>query len=90
MSIEQAPVKGVSESTWRRPTPQVSLYEAVQECMRSRAPLPPEGTLLQIRPTWPGPSKEPPTGEEATEVEDCSFPWNARERKVLDKMGVIP
>ena len=42
-----------------------------------------EETPLQIRPTWRGPTKEPPA-EEAMEVEDYDPPWTARERVALD------
>ena len=39
------------------PHHKVLLSKAVAECMGSRAPPPPEGTPLHIRPTWPGPPK---------------------------------
>ena len=44
------PVKAVLEAVRNRPTPQSG------NRMRNRAPPPPEGTSLQIRPTSPGPS----------------------------------
>ena len=62
VNIEGPPVKAVPEPTRRRPTPQSSTFKAVPECMRCRAPPPPEGTPLQPRPTWPGPPKDPRTG----------------------------
>ena len=43
-------------------------YKAVPECLRSRAPPPSEGTLLQQTATWPGPPADPPTGVGEMEV----------------------
>ena len=63
--------------------------------MRSRAPPPPEGTLLQRTATWPGPPADPPAEENEMEVEDhrrqqdgtdANPPWNARERTLIAKM----
>ena len=39
------------------------------ECVRNRAPPPPEGTLLQERPTWPGPPSASPPGVEEEDVQ---------------------
>ena len=76
------------ESVRRGPTPQNSLFsKAVPECMRSKAPLPREGTLMQQTATWPDPPKDPPAEVEEMEVEeDANFPWNARERRLIAKM----
>ena len=55
------------------------------ECVRNRAPPPPEGTLLQERPTWPGPPSASPPGVEQEDLQrrkdgiDANRPWNARE-----------
>ena len=94
MKVEGPPVKAVPESTRRRPTPQSSPNKAVPEGMRSRALPPPEGTPLQLRPTWTGPPKEPPAEVNATEVEDAKRDlefdakhiWNLRERVIIRAM----
>ena len=65
MNVERPPVKAVLESIRRRPIPQALPCKAVPECMRSTPPPPPEGTPLQIRPTWLVPPQEPAAEEEA-------------------------
>ena len=44
-------------------------FKAVPEGMRSRAPPPPEATLLQQTATWPGPPTDPPAEVKEMEVE---------------------
>ena len=75
------------ESVRRGLTPQNSLLvKAVPECMRSKAPPPPEKTLMQQTATWPDPPKDQPAEVEEMEVEDANPPWNARERAFIAKM----
>ena len=47
-SMERPPVKAVPGAVRDRPTPQSAPHKAVPECVRNRAPLPPEGTQLQV------------------------------------------
>ena len=69
-SVERPQVKAVPEAVRNRPMPQSAPFKAVLECVRSRAPPPPEGTPLRERPTWPVPPSAPPPLE-------VSWKWKA-------------
>ena len=94
MNFERWSVKAVPEAVKRRPTQQSSHCKAVPEGMRSRAPPPPEGTPLQIWPTWPGSPNEPPVEVEEMKVEDltpdpnsgATHAWKPRERAIVRRM----
>ena len=90
MNIEGPPVKAVLESIRRRPTPQSSLYKAVPECMRSKAPA---GTPLQPWPTWLCLPAVPPAEVNAEvnemEVEDKNPPLDCARRSAHRQDGKI-
>ena len=94
MNIEGPPVKAVPKAVRNRPTPQSSPFTAVPECMRSRAPLPQEGTPLRQTATWLGPPADPPVVVNEMEVVDAiSDPefdvihaWRLRDRVIIRKM----
>ena len=56
------------------PRRKVRFAKHYPEGLRSGAPPPPEGTLLQFRLTWPGPPKEPPAEVKEMDVDDTNPP----------------
>ena len=74
--------------------------KAVPECVRNRAPPPPEVTQLQERPTWHDPPSDPPPEVGGTPRSDHTFhrtkesdrefdanhSWNPRERVIIRGM----
>ena len=81
MIIEGPPVRAVPESIRKRPTPHLSPFIAGPECLRSRAPPPPEVTPSQQMATWPGTPADP------SEVNDTEMDEQRREPALKPEGG---